>query len=206
MSKIRVLDQSGKKVSEMAAPKEIFTYPVKEHLLYEAVVNYRANQRRGTASTKTRGEVSGGGRKPWRQKGTGRARAGSIRSPLWKKGGVTFGPKPRNYSYSIPKKAKRNALKSALSMKLADDQLLILKTLELKEPKTKEGAKILEALKLDSALIVDHHQNKNLFLSLRNIPKIKAVDYNLVNVYDVLNHKWLVFTQKAFESLMEKLK
>lgn len=206
MSKIRVLDQSGKKVSEMAAPKEIFTYPVKEHLLYEAVVNYRANQRRGTASTKTRGEVSGGGRKPWRQKGTGRARAGSIRSPLWKKGGVTFGPKPRNYSYSIPKKAKRNALKSALSMKLAEDQLLILKTLELKEPKTKEGAKILEALKLDSALIVDHHQNKNLFLSLRNIPKIKAVDYNLVNVYDVLNHKWLVFTQKAFESLMEKLK
>jgi large subunit ribosomal protein L4 len=206
MSKIRVLDQSGKKISEMAAPKEIFTYPVKEHLLHEAVVNYRANQRRGTASTKTRGEVSGGGRKPWRQKGTGRARAGSIRSPLWKKGGVTFGPKPRNYSYSIPKKAKRNALKSALSMKLAEDQLLILKTLELKEPKTKEGAKILEALKLDSALIVDHHQNKNLFLSLRNIPKVKAVDYNLVNVYDVLNHKWLVFTQKAFESLMEKLK
>jgi large subunit ribosomal protein L4 len=206
MSKIQVLDQSGKKVSEMTAPKEIFSYPVKEHLLYEAVVNYRANQRRGTASTKTRGEVSGGGRKPWRQKGTGRARAGSIRSPLWKKGGITFGPKPRNYSYSIPKKAKRNALKSALSMKLAEDQLLILKALELKEPKTKEGAKILEALKLDSALIVDNHQNKNLFLSLRNIPKVKAVDYNLVNVYDVLNHKWLVFTQKAFESLMEKLK
>jgi len=206
MSKIQVLDQSGKKVSEMTAPKEIFSYPVKEHLLYEAVVNYRANQRRGTASTKTRGEVSGGGRKPWRQKGTGRARAGSIRSPLWKKGGITFGPKPRNYSYSIPKKAKRNALKSALSMKLAEDQLLILKALELKEPKTKEGAKILEALKLDSALIVDSHQNKNLFLSLRNIPKVKAVDYNLVNVYDVLNHKWLVFTQKAFESLMEKLK
>lgn len=206
MSKIQVLDQSGKKVSEMTAPKEIFSYPVKEHLLYEAVVNYRANQRRGTASTKTRGEVSGGGRKPWRQKGTGRARAGSIRSPLWKKGGVTFGPKPRDYSYSIPKKAKRNALKSALSMKLAEDQLLVLKALELKEPKTKEGVKILEALKLDSVLIVDHHQNKNLFLSLRNIPKVKAVDYNLVNVYDVLNHKWLVFTQKAFESLMEKLK
>jgi large subunit ribosomal protein L4 len=206
MSKIQVLDQSGKKVSEMTAPKEIFSYPVKEHLLYEAVVNYRANQRRGTASTKTRGEVSGGGRKPWRQKGTGRARAGSIRSPLWKKGGVTFGPKARDYYYSIPKKAKKNALKSALSMKLAEDQLLILKALELKEPRTKEGAKILEALKLDSALIVDHHQNKNLFLSLRNIPKVKAVDYNLVNVYDVLNHKWLVFTQKAFESLMEKLK
>lgn len=206
MSKIQVLDQSGKRVSEMNAPKEVFSYPVKEHLLYEAVVSFRANQRQGTASTKTRAEVKGGGRKPWRQKGTGRARAGSIRSPIWRKGGVTFGPKPRSYYYSLPKKAKRNALKSVLSMKLAEKQLLILKTLELKEPKTKDGAKLLEALKLDSALIVDDHQNKNLFLSLRNIPKIKAVDYNFVNVYDVLNHKWLVFTQKAFESLMEKLK
>jgi len=206
MSKIQVLDQSGKRVSEMNAPKEVFSYPVKEHLLYEAVVSFRANQRQGTASTKTRAEVKGGGRKPWRQKGTGRARAGSIRSPIWRKGGVTFGPKPRSYYYSLPKKAKRNALKSVLSMKLAEKQLLILKTLELKEPKTKDGAKLLETLKLDSALIVDDHQNKNLFLSLRNIPKVKAVDYNLVNVYDVLNHKWLVFTQKAFESLMEKLK
>ena len=206
MSKIQVIDQSGKRVSETNAPKEVFSYPVKEHLLYEAVVSFRANQRQGTASTKTRAEVKGGGRKPWRQKGTGRARAGSIRSPIWRKGGVTFGPKPRSYYYSLPKKAKRNALKSVLSMKLAEKQLLILKTLELKEPKTKDGAKLLEALKLDSALIVDDHKNKNLFLSLRNIPKIKAVDYNLVNVYDVLNHKWLVFTQKAFESLMEKLK
>ncbi len=206
MSKVQVLDTSGKKVSEMTVPKEIFAYPVKEHLLYEAVVNYRANQRRGTASTKTRSEVRGGGRKPWRQKGTGRARAGSIRSPLWRSGGVTFGPKPRSYYYSLPKKARRNALKSALSMKLAENQLLILKALELKEPKTKEGAKLLKSLKLDSALIVDHHKNKNLFLSFRNLPKAKAVDCNSVNVYDVLNHKWLVFTQTAFESLMEKLK
>ncbi len=206
MSKIQILDQSGKRVSEMSAPKEVFSYPVKEHLLYEAVVSFRANQRRGTASTKTRGEVKGGGRKPWRQKGTGRARAGSNRSPLWRKGGVTFGPKPKSYYYSLPKKAKRNALKSVLSMKLAEKQLLILKALEIKEPKTKDGAKLLEALKLDSALIVDDHQNKNLFLSLRNIPKVKAVDTNLINVYDVLSHKWLVFTQKSFESLMEKLK
>ena len=206
MNKIQIIDQSGKKVSEMNAPKEIFSYPVKEHLLYEAVVSFRANQRRGTASTKTRAEVKGGGRKPWRQKGTGRARAGSIRSPLWRKGGVTFGPKPRSYYYNLPKKAKRNALKSVLSMKLAEKQLLILKALELKEPKTKEGAKLLEKLKLDSALIVDDHQNKNLFLSLRNIPKVKAVDASLVNVYDILSHDWLVFSQKAFESLMEKLK
>lgn len=206
MSKIQVLDQSGKRVSEMNAPKEVFSYPVKEHLLYEAVVSFRANQRRGTASTKTRAEVKGGGRKPWRQKGTGRARAGSIRSPLWRTGGVTFGPKPRSYHYSLPKKAKRNALKSVLSMKLAEKQLLILKAMELKEPKTKDGAKLLEKLKLDSALIVDDHQNKNLFLSLRNIPRVKVVDTHLVNVYDILSHKWLVFSQKAFESLMEKLK
>ncbi len=206
MTKIQVLDKSGKKISEINVPKAVFSYPVKEHLLYEAVVNYRANQRQGSASTKTKSEVRGGGRKPWRQKGTGRARAGSIRSPLWRKGGVAFGPKPRNYYYSLPKKAKRNALKSALSMKFAEKQILVLKALDLKEPKTKEGAKLLEILNLDSALIVDQHQNKNLFLSLRNIPKIKPIDYNQVNVYDVLNHKWLVFTQKAFESLMEKLK
>lgn len=206
MSKIKVLNKSGKGISEINAPKEILTYPVKEHLLYEAVVNYRANQRQGSASTKTRSDVRGGGRKPWRQKGTGRSRAGSIRSPIWRKGGITFGPKPRSYYYSLPKKAKKNALKSALSMKFAEKQILVLKALEFKEPKTKEGAKLLEILKLDSALIVDQHENKNLFLSLRNIPKIKAVDYNHVNVYDVLNYKWLVFTQNAFESLMEKLK
>lgn len=206
MSKIQILDRSGKKISEINVPKEVFSYPVKEHLLYEAVVNYRANQRRGSASTKTKGEVRGGGRKPWRQKGTGRARAGSIRSPLWRKGGIVFGPKPRSYYYSLPKKARRNALKSALSMKFAEKNILILKALDFKEPKTKEGAKFLEILNLDSALIIDQHQNKNLFLSLRNIQKIKAIDYNQVNVYDVLNHRWLVFTQKAFESLMEKLK
>lgn len=206
MSKIKVLNKSGKGISEINAPKEIFAYPVKEHLLYEAVVNYRANQRQGSASTKSRSDVRGGGRKPWRQKGTGRARAGSIRSPIWRKGGITFGPKPRSYYYSMPKKAKRNALKSALSMKFAEKKILVLKALDFKEPKTKEGAKLLEILKLDSALIVDQHENKNLFLSLRNIPKTKAVDYNQVNVYDVLNYKWLVFTQNAFESLMEKFK
>ena len=206
MAKVQVLDKSGKKVNEIAVPKEIFSYPIKDHLLYEAVVNYRANQRRGTASTKTRAEVRGGGRKPWRQKGTGRARAGSIRSPLWRKGGVDFGPKPMSYYYSLPKKMKKNALKSALSLKFAEKQMLILKTLDFKEPKTKEGAKFLATLSLDSALIVDNSLNKNMFLSLRNISKVKAVDYNQVNVYDVLNLKWLVFSQSAFESLMEKLK
>jgi large subunit ribosomal protein L4 len=206
MLKVHVLDKKGKRISEISVSKEIFGYPYKEHLLYEAVVNFRANQRQGTASTKTRGDVSGSGRKLWKQKGTGRARVGSIRSPLWKKGGTVFGPKPRDYSYSLPKNAKRNALKSALSRKLADKQMLVLEAVDIKEPKTKEGVKFLEALKLDSALIVDYHQNRNLFLSLQNVPRVKAVDYNQVNIYDVLNYKWLVFSQKAFESFMERLK
>ncbi len=206
MPTVQVINTSGKKIKDIKAPDEIFAVPLKEHLIYESVINYRANQRQGTASTKTRGEVRGGGRKPWRQKGTGRARAGSNRSPIWKGGGTTFGPKPRDYSYSLPKKAKKAALKSALSMKLAEKQLLIVDALELKEPKTKEAAALIKRLKLDSALIVDQHDNKNLFLSVRNIPKTKVVDVSQVNVYDVLNYNWLVLTKRAFDSLTEKLK
>lgn len=206
MTKVPILDQTGKKTKEINAPENVLAYPLNEHLIYEAVVNYRANQRRGTASTKTRAEVRGGGRKPWRQKGTGRARAGSTRSPLWRSGGVTFGPKPRDYSYKMPRKAKRNALKSALAMKFAERQIMVLDSLNFKEPKTKEGVKFLKKLNIESALVIDKHENKNVFLSLRNIPNVKAVDFNQVNIYDVLNHKSLVFTQEAFESLMERLK
>lgn len=206
MAKVQVLDKTGNKVTEITAPAEIFSAPVKEHLLYEAVINYRANQRRGTASTKTRGKVRGGGRKPWRQKGTGRARAGSNRSPLWRKGGTTFGPKPRDYSYRMPKKAKKGAMISALSMKFAEKQLLIFDALEFNEPKTREGAAFLGKLNLDSVLLVDEIKNNNLFLSMRNIPKVKTVGYDHVNIYDVVNYHWLVFSKKAFESLMEKLK
>ena len=206
MPTVQVIDTSGKKIKEVKASDEIFAVPLKEHLLYEAVINYRANQRQGTASTKTRGEVRGGGRKPWRQKGTGRARAGSTRSPIWKGGGTTFGPKPRDYSYSLPKKAKKTALKSVLSMKLAEKQLLIVDALKLKEPKTKEFMALTKNLKLDSALIVDQHDNKNLFLAARNIPKTKVIDVSQVTVYDVLNHNWLVLTKKAFDSLTRRLK
>ena len=206
MPTVQVIDTSGKKIKEVKASDEIFAVPLKEHLLYEAVINYRANQRQGTASTKTRGEVRGGGRKPWRQKGTGRARAGSTRSPIWKGGGTTFGPKPRDYSYSLPKKAKKIALKSVLSMKLAEKQLLIVDALKLKEPKTKEFMALIKNLKLDSALIVDQHDNKNLFLAARNIPKTKVIDVSQVTVYDVLNHNWLVLTKKAFDSLTRRLK
>ena len=206
MSKVQVFDQSGKKIKEKTAPKEIASYPVKEHLIYEAVIQYRANQRHGAASTKTRGEVRGGGRKPWRQKGTGRARAGSTRSPLWKDGGTTFGPHPKDYNQHMPKKARKNALRSVLSSKIAEKQLIILDSLKLKEPKTKEAVDILKTLKLDSALLVDSHENKNLFLSMRNIPKFKVVDYQYVNIYDVMNYNWLVFSEKAFDSFMEKIK
>jgi len=206
MPTVQVLDISGKKIKEVKAPDEIFSVPLNDHLLYETVLNYRANQRQGTASTKTRAEVRGGGRKPWRQKGTGRARAGSNRSPIWKGGGTTFGPRPRDYSYSLPKKARKNALKSALSLKLAEKQLLIVDALEIKEPKTKEAIALIKSLKVDSVLIVDRHDNKNLILSVRNIPKTKVVDANQVNVYDVLNHNWLVLTKRAFDSLTEKLK
>jgi large subunit ribosomal protein L4 len=206
MGKMQVFDKSGKPAAEVDMPESVFAYPDKGHLVYEAVVNYRANQRQGTAATKTRANVAGGGNKPWRQKGTGRARAGSTRSPLWRKGGTVFGPQPRDYSYELPKKARRNALRSVLSRKLADSLILVLSELDIKEPKTKEAAALLKAFHIDSALLVDSHENTNLFLSVRNLPKVKAVDVRTLNVYDVLNHKWLVFSQRALESAMERLK
>jgi large subunit ribosomal protein L4 len=206
MPKVKVLDQSGKKVKELNAPDEVLSYSANDHLLYEAVVNYRANQRQGSASTKTRNEVRGGGRKPWRQKGTGRARAGSIRSPIWRKGGITFGPKPRSYYYKLPKKSKVNALKYALSQKYKEEQVMVIEDLNFKQSKTKQAVKFLEELGLNSALIVDSHKNKNLILSMRNIPGVKIVDYNQISVYDILSYSHLVFSHQSFDLLMEKLK
>ena len=206
MDKLQVFDKSGKRAAEVDLPASIFSYPVKPHLVYEAAVQAQANRRQGTVATKTRAMVSGGGKKPWRQKGTGRARVGSTRSPLWRKGGTTFGPQSRDYSYELPKKARRNALRSVLSQKLADQQILVLDKFHLKEPKTKEAAALLKAFNVDSALIVDSHENTNLFRAVRNLPKVKAVDVRTLNVVDVLAHRWLVFSQQAFESAMEKLK
>ncbi len=206
MGKLQVFDRTGKPAAEVELPDSVFAYPDKGHLVYEAVVNYRANQRQGTAATKTRRDVRGGGKKPWRQKGTGRARVGSIRSPLWRKGGTVFGPQPRDYSYELPKKARRNALRSVLSRKLADSLILVLSEIEIKEPKTKEAAALLKAFHLDSVLFVDAPENRNLFLAVRNLPRAKAVDVRTLNVYDALNYKWLVFSQRALESAMERLK
>lgn len=206
MKKAQVLDISGKVKDEIELPDEVFASPVNSHLLYEAAINFNANQRRGTATTKTRAEVSGSNRKPWRQKGTGRARAGATRSPLWRHGGTTFGPRPKDYSYELPKEVKKNALRSALAAKHADRQLIILDDLKLQAAKTKEAAGLLKILNVDSALVVDVRDNAGLFLSLRNVPRVKAVDWNLVNTHDVLNYKWLVLSRQAFTSLMEKLK
>jgi len=193
-------------VKEINAPESVFSIFPKEHLVYEAVINYRANQRSGTASTKIRKEVRGGGKKPWRQKGTGRARAGSIRSPLWRSGGITFGPRPRDYSYKIPKKARINAFKSILTQKLAEEKIRIVEKLEIPEPKTRDAVKLLKQLKLEDVLFVDSIQNKNLMLATRNIPGIRAVDSRYMNIYDILSYSNLVFSQQAFDDLMERLK
>jgi large subunit ribosomal protein L4 len=206
MAKLDIIDRSGRTAAQIDLPESVFSQAPNDHLIYEAVVNFRANQRQGTAATKTRAEVSGGGKKPWRQKGTGRARVGSTRSPLWKKGGTVFGPQPRDYSYELPKKAKRSALRSALVQKLAAQELVVASELEVKEPKTKEAVALLKAFKLDSALLVDLAENANLFLAVRNLPRVKAVDVAGINIYDVLAHKWLVFSRRAFEAAMERLK
>jgi large subunit ribosomal protein L4 len=204
MAKLDIIDRSGKTAAQVDLPESVFS-EANDHLIYEAVVNFRANQRQGTAATKTRAFVRGGGKKPWRQKGTGRARVGSTRSPLWKKGGTVFGPQPRDYSYELPKKARRSALRSALAKKHAAQELIVASELELKEPKTREAVALIKALKLDSALLVDLADNANLFRAVRNLPRVKAVDVAGLNIYDVLAHKSVVFSRRAFEAVLEKL-
>ena len=205
MAKLDIIDRSGKTAAQVDLPESLFAGNANDHLIYEAVVNYRANQRQGTAATKTRAAVRGGGKKPWRQKGTGRARVGSIRSPLWKKGGTVFGPQPRDYSYELPKKVRRNALRSALIKKHADQELVVASELDVKEPKTKEALALLKAYKIDSALLVDFAENANLFRAVRNLPQVKAVDVAGLNIYDVLAHKSVVFSRRAFEAVLERL-
>jgi large subunit ribosomal protein L4 len=205
MPKAPIIDKNGNRTAEVEMPDAVFGGPVNQHLLYEAARNYEINQRRGTATTKTRAEVSGSNRKPWRQKGTGRARAGATRSPLWRKGGTTFGPRPKDYGYVLPKEVKTGALRSALAAKQADNAILIVESLALTTAKTREAVQLLKGLKVTSALLVDG-PNAALYMACRNIPKIKAVDWKRVNTHDVLAYKWLVLSRQAFESLVEKLK
>lgn len=206
MLKIMVRNIKNNEVSELDLPEGIFDYPFKEHLIYEAVKNFRANQRRGTASTKTRGKITGSGRKPWRQKGTGRARVGSVKSPLWRKGGIIFGPQPRDYSYHMPKKARRNALKSILSDKMRNNRVLVVDKINIDSNKTKETLSELKNFKFDKLLIVDRKENSKLILSTRNIPYIKAIDFNEINVYDSLKYNYIMFSVDAVKQLVEVLK
>jgi large subunit ribosomal protein L4 len=206
MLKIKVKNLQCHDVSEMELPEEIFDYPLKEHLIYEAVKNFRANQRQGTAATKTRGKVAGSGRKLWKQKGTGRARIGSIRSPLWRGGGTVFGPQPRDYSYKMPRKAKRNALKSILSDKMRHDRIVVVEDISLDTAKTRDTLSLLKNFQFDKLLIVDKKENSRLILSTRNIPFIKTIDYREMNVYESLKYNYIMFSVEAVNQLVEVLK
>ena len=201
-----VFSQAREPVGEMELPAEIFGQPVRRHLLYEVVKMQMANRRGGTASTKTRGEVRGGGRKPWRQKGTGRARAGSTRSPLWVGGGTVFGPRPRSYSYRMPRQARRAALWSALSLKRRDGRLVVVDKLELAEVKTRRMAEVLGALAIEgSVLIVFAERNEGVEKAARNLPGVKVLAVDGLNVYDLLRYRNLVLTREGVQRLGVRL-
>lgn len=204
--KVQVKNLENKSVGELELPEAVFDYPFKAHLIHLAVEAWRAAQRRGTHKTKTRDEVRGSGRKPWRQKGTGRARVGSARTPLWRSGGTVHGPQPRSYEKSLSAREKRNALKSALSRKLADEQVVVLDSFELGSHKTQELMQHLETLGVGGkALLVDSQDNENLMLASRNNPAVKAVDVLAVNVYDVVGRAHIVVSQDALQRLTEVL-
>ncbi len=202
--KVPVVTQAKESSGEFELPEGVFDGPVRRHLLYEVVKMQTANRRAGTSSVKTRGTVSGGGRKPWRQKGTGRARAGSTRSPLWAGGAVVHGPQPRDYSYRMPISARRAALRSVLAMKVKEGKLVVLDTLEV-EPKTKVVAGMLSALGLDSVLFVTDAANLNLERATRNLPNAKALRAEGANVYDILRYRHLVVTREAIAALQGRI-
>jgi len=203
---VAIVDGDNRKVSEHSLRPEVFAVAVNEHLLYEAVKQYRASARRGTHMTKNRALVSGSGRKPWRQKGTGRARVGDIRTPLWRHGGTVFGPQPRDYSYSLPKKARAAALRSALTRRYHDGGLRVVERFGIEQPKTKVLKGLLDRLGVEGkTLLVENQPDRALLLSGRNIPGLKVVDATQVNVYDVLDCPNLLFSQEALDKLEEQL-
>lgn len=198
MPTVDVLNINGEKVSEMELSENLFGAEINEHVVYQVVKNHLANKRIGTQSAKTRAEVRGGGAKPWRQKGTGRARQGSIRSPQWKGGGVVFAPKPRDYSYTVPKKIRRLALKSVLTDKVNEGNLVVVDDINLTEWKTREFAKMLSALKVGKkALVVTKDNSPEVVRSGRNIKNVKIAFVGTMNVYDILNANTLVLTKDA---------
>lgn len=204
--KVAVKSLDNKKVRDIELPDEVFGYPYKEHLIHSAVLSYLAARRSGTHKTKTRKEVAGSGRKLWRQKGTGRARVGGIRSPLWRGGGTVHGPQPRSHADKLTPREKRNALKSALSRKLKDAEILVVDRLEMDTHKTKDLAGKLESLGVSGrALLVDTHGNENVTIAARNNPKVKTVDALAVNVYDVVDRSHIVVSEDALKSIVEVL-
>ncbi|MEB1809819.1 MAG: 50S ribosomal protein L4 [Bacillaceae bacterium] len=206
MPKVALFNQSGSQVGDIELSDAVFGIEPNEHVLHDAVVMQQASLRQGTHKTKGRSEVRGGGRKPWRQKGTGRARQGSIRSPQWVGGGVVFGPTPRDYGYKLPKKVRRLAIKSALSSKVKAAEIVVLEELALNAPKTKEMVSILSSLSADrKALIVTADYNDAVALSARNIPGVTFVSAEGVNVLDVLKHDKLIITKGAVEKVEEVL-
>ena len=206
MTKVSLLSQTGSSVGEIELNDAIFGIEPNEAVLFDAVIAQRSSLRQGNHKVKNRSEVAGGGRKPWRQKGTGRARQGSIRSPQWRGGGVVFGPTPRSYSYKLPKKVRRLALKSALSAKVVEQNFVVLDALTLNAPKTKDFKAVLAALEINKkALFVTAELNENVVLSARNIPGVTVLTAEGINVLDLLGHEKVVFTQDAVKKVEEVL-
>jgi large subunit ribosomal protein L4 len=205
MPTLDVIDRNNEKVGSVELSEAVFSAEVKPHLLHEVVVWQLAKRRSGSASTKGRSELRGGGKKPWRQKGTGRARVGSRRSPLWRGGGTVFGPKPRDYGYTLPKKVKKAALRSALSSKLGEDKLTVLKGFELETIKTKDFVTVLDNLAASDCLVVTSEADEVLEKSSRNVPRVKVLRAEGLNVYDILKYDRLVLLQDAVAGIEEAL-
>ena len=204
MANLKVIDQRGKDAGEVTLKDEVFGIEPNESVVFDAIIRQRAGKRQGTSKVKNRSAVRGGGKKPWKQKGTGRARQGSIRSPQWRGGGVVFGPTPRSYAYSMPRKQRRLAIKSVLSQKLIDKNLIVLDQLTMSAPKTKEFKSMLDSLNIEGKVLVVS-EDKNVQLSARNLPKVKVVPINGLNVEDVVNYDKLILTKDAIEKIEENV-
>lgn len=204
MPKVNVYNMLGEQVEEIELSENIFGIEINQHVVYEVVKNQLANKRQGTQSTKTRAEVRGGGRKPWKQKGTGRARQGSIRAPHFTGGGITFGPKPRDYSYKVPKKVRRLALKSVLTSKVQENEIIVIDAINFDAPRTKDMANFLNNIKADKkALIVMGEKNVNVIKSANNIPNVATALVNTINVYDILKYNSFIITKDALRKVEE---
>ncbi len=203
MSKVSVYNMEGSQVGEIELNDAVFGVEINEHLMHKAVVSQLANKRQGTQSAKTRSEVRGGGKKPWRQKGTGHARQGSTRAPQWTGGGGVFAPKPRDYSIKLNKKEKRAALKSAMASRVAENKFIVVDELKFDEIKTKKFQTVLENLKVNKALVVMGEKNDNVILSARNIPGVHTALVNTINVYDILKYNTMIVTKEAVLAIEE---